>query len=94
MLRSNLQSPAAGRQQVNDLILEVAQAQASQHMAQPDPLGPDSGSGEPHSRDRTGWDTATAGTAHDRSARGGKKQDKSERQQMLNKAAQQRYVNT
>lgn len=86
LLRSNMQAHlSVGHQSTNDLMLGAAQANG---LAQPDPLRQDSGSGEPLSRDRTGWDTNTAGTVHD--SKGGKKQDKTERQQMLNKAAQQR----
>lgn len=86
ILRGNLQTHlSVGHQSTNDLMLGAAQVSG---LAQPDPLGQDSGSGEPLSRDRTGWDTTTTGTVHD--GKRGKKQDKTERQQMLNKAAQQR----
>lgn len=88
MLRSNLQTHmSGGHQSTNELLLGVAQANG---LAQPDPLRQDSGSGEPVSRDRTGWETATAGTPD--GSKGGKNHDKTERQQMLNKAAQQRCV--
>jgi hypothetical protein len=90
MLLSNLLSYLpVGQQATNELTPTAVPEHGLNHL---EPVHQDSGSGEPVSRDRTGWDTATAGSAPD--SKGDAKQNKCERQQMLNKAAQQRCDNS